>query len=176
MPPLERAEQDAVGREDPFPGQGPDHERDEEREQKQEQVGRLAPAAVERDPVGERIGDDQGGRGGDGREPRGEQELRVVERDGLAEVGEVPRQAEPLIDVACLKRYGRHEQDGNEEEHRQPQAARQDQSVGSENLPQTGPVGPGRRCYGLLLRGPHPLTSCTPVPRCCSTGPARTSP
>ena len=69
----------------------PDHERDEEREEQHQQEEVLVRPAVERDPVRERVGDDEVDRGGEPRVAERAEELRVVRRKTLRELGEVPR-------------------------------------------------------------------------------------
>ena len=56
---LSVAEHDPLVGEDELPGEDPDHERDEERQQHQEEQRRLVAPAVEGDPVGDRVHDDE---------------------------------------------------------------------------------------------------------------------
>src|SRR4030095_14757849 len=128
----ERPQQDPLIVEDELPGGGPDDERHEERQQDQEQVGRLAGAAVERDPVGHRVGQDQAERGHDQGEDDRADELGGVELPGPGVVRPLPGEPEAGLDVAALQRQREHHQQRQREEDGQPQSARQPDQVGGE--------------------------------------------
>ena len=86
----------------------PDDERHEERQQEQEQEDRLAPPAVERDPVRDRIGEQERERGDDARVHEGPHVDVAVLLERVRVVREVPVEVE-AADEARLQRRVEHE-------------------------------------------------------------------
>ena len=126
---LQRSKHRAVVAEQRLPGQGPNHEGDEEGQQDNEQVGGLARPGVERDPVGSRIGDQERQYGGGAAELDGVQILRGVEVYPERVVVEAPGEVEPRDKVTRLQRGDGEGDDRKYEEKQQPATTRQDEQV-----------------------------------------------
>ena len=126
----ERPDDEALVRQDRLPRQRPDQVGDEERADDEEQQHVLPAAAAERDPVRERVADQQ-------REDRRDagiferaDELGVVvaKRVRVVVPGPVERIAEPE-GVAGLERLVPEEPERGDEEQREPRQARREQEV-----------------------------------------------
>ena len=115
-------EHEAVVREDRLPRDRPDEVRDEERRDHEDEEDVLPAPGAERDPVGERVAEEERDERRDpGVDERADQLLAVV-RDGLGEVRERPRELEVRVDPGLERLVGEvaEREDEEEEEPQHP--------------------------------------------------------
>ena len=167
---LQRGDHPALVGQDLLPGDGPQQEADEERRDHQHQQQVAPPPGLERDRVGQRVGDGERQHGGDERVQERAAERRGVLAERLGVVGERER-LRVDADLGALRPglRGRREQrdERHEEEDRQPGHAGQQQEVRRA----AEPAGPGGRRSGRR-RCPRPPTAAAhrarcPAPRSC---------
>ncbi len=89
-PVLERAQHDALVRQNELPGQGADDKGDEEGQQQQKQIARLVPPAMKRDPVRHRVGNGESDHGGYRAVLKRADELAVIAMNRANELDVVP--------------------------------------------------------------------------------------
>ena len=147
--------------EDVEPRQRPHEVRHEERRDDQDQEDVLPPSCAERDPVDERVGDEQREDRRDARVDERAHELLVVVADRVPVVRERPVERVAGVERAGLERLVAEEAERGDEEQHQPDDPRQEQEIRRQPLVAVEEAHSLRpACVDSMRRAPSATARC----------------